>query len=264
MLPFLQLFGKQIPLYSLMTLAGIGCAVLYLRLRLKPSGLPEADVELAFLYALLGGGIGAKLLYLATCWETFVSELPYLFRVPQLFLAKYFNGGFVFYGGLFGCLLAVWIYCRCCRLDYFAFIRLMLPAFPLFHAFGRIGCFCAGCCYGVHTDAFFGVVFHHSDFAPNGEPLVPVQLFEAFGEFLLFLCLARAAAKQTDGRKLLGIYLTAYGLLRFVLEFFRGDPYRGFIGALSLSQAISVVCAAAGLLFFFRSRSGAQKQVLLP
>lgn len=241
-------------MYSLAALAGIGLAALYVKLRLRAYPALEADVELIFLYALIGGAIGAKVLYLFTLWDEFVSELPYLFSMPAAFLNKYLSGGFVFYGGLFGALFGAWLYCRCCRLDFFMIAWLMLPAFPLFHAFGRIGCFLAGCCYGVHTDAFFGVIFHHSEFAPNGVPLVPIQLFEAAAEFALFAWLA-VSAERTDGQKLLGVYLAVYGVLRFILEFFRGDDYRGFIGPLSLSQAISIVCAAAGLWLLIRRRT---------
>lgn len=248
MLPFISVFGKQIPMYGIAALSGVAFAVLYLKLCEKSASVSEADLELAFLYALIGAAVGAKLLYLMVSWRDLSVDLPYLSRFPVAFIEKYLYGGFVFYGGLFGALFAAWLYCKLCCIDYFEIIQIALPAFPLIHAFGRIGCFCAGCCYGVSTGAFFGVTFRHSPFAPNGIPLVPVQLMEASVEFLLLFLLANASFRKKSGKCMLGAYMIAYGVLRFVLEFFRGDPYRGFIGTLSVSQCISALCVITGAL----------------
>ena len=117
---------------------------------------------------------------------------------------------------------------------------------PLFHAFGRIGCFFMGCCYGKES-SLLGIEFENSPIAPNHVPLIPVQLFEAAAELLLFFFTAFSAYRKKNGFFLLGIWLVAYGLIRFVTEFFRGDDYRGFIGALSLSQVISIFTAISGV-----------------
>jgi len=96
-----------------------------------------------------------------------------------------------------------------------------------------------GCCYG-RPSIRWGVLFSQSDIAPRDIPLLPVQMYEAVGELLLFVVLARLGAKGMDGRKMLIIYLFSYGVLRFLLEFLRGDLYRGFLLDLSVSQVISV------------------------
>lgn len=57
--------------------------------------------------------------------------------------------------------------------------------FSLAQGFGRIGCFCAGCCYGRETHAWYGITFTHSDFAPNGVSLIPTQLISSAGDFLI-------------------------------------------------------------------------------
>lgn len=254
MLPYVRIFGKPLPMYSIATLFGVALAVLYLKIRERSEKGLQADLELAFLYAWVGAAAGAKLLYLMICGRGFLSELPYLFTAPNAFLEKYLYSGFVFYGGLFGALSAVWLYCRFCCLELCRFTRVLLPLFPLIHSFGRVGCFCAGCCYGIPASAFFGVTFHHSPFAPNGEPLVPVQLMEAAAELVIFVILARKSALGKSGASMTGGYLAAYGILRFWLEFLRGDKYRGFIGAWSIAQYLSVICAATGFYILCRGK----------
>ena len=116
--------------------------------------------------------------------------------------------------------------------------------------FGRIGCFLAGCCYGVESE-LFGIVFSNSLAAPNDVKLLPVQLMEAAAELLLFLILLLMKKKGSRGKTLLYTWTIAYAALRFVIEFFRGDEYRGFIGALSTAQVFSVIMIILVLVFLF-------------
>ena len=117
-------------------------------------------------------------------------------------------------------------------------LQVLIQLVPLVHGFGRVGCFLMGCCYGVPSR--FGIAFTCSPIAPNGVRLLPVQLIEAAGEGALFFAFTRPGAQRRGGQWMLGVYLASYGVLRFLLEFFRGDDYRGFLGALSLSQVISI------------------------
>lgn len=240
-------------MYGGMILLGIAACLIYYPCAVKRRTIPKADMELAWIYSVVGSFVGAKLLWLLTVWQEFVEELPYLFKIPGAFLEKYLSGGFVFYGGLFGALLAAWLYCRVNRLSFWELCRCMLPILPLFHAFGRLGCFCMGCCYGCPSAAF-GISFTCSEIAPNGVPLLPVQLIEAAGELLLFLVLHLKARQPNNGKGMLCIWLISYGLLRFILEFFRGDGYRGFLGALSVSQVLSILALALAGLILLRDR----------
>ena len=108
--------------------------------------------------------------------------------------------------------------------------------------------FLEGCCYGKETSLWFGVVYENSRIAPNGIKLIPVQLIEAIAEFALFFILVYLRKKRMRSVNLLSVYLICYGILRFVLEFFRGDDYRGFVGAISLSQLISIFTIILGIL----------------
>ena len=254
MLPYITIGNRSVPMYAVMILAGVIAALLYYRHSIRRSDFPEADADLALIYNVIGVFLGAKLLWLATVWSGFLSELPYLFTSTQLFLQKYLAGGFVFYGGLFGGLLAAWLYCRINKLPFFELARVLMPVVPLFHAFGRLGCFFVGCCYGCVSE-HFGLIFTHSEIAPNGVPLLPVQLVEAAGEFALFFLLARLSRKEESGRTLFSTWMICYAVLRFVLEFFRGDDYRGFLGVLSVSQFFSLIAVGLAAVALVTNRA---------
>lgn len=187
-----------------------------------------------------------------SCIHIFIRELPALFTRTAPFLEKYLYSGLVFYGGLYDCLLALLCYCRANRLDI-SVLCPYLPAIPLFHAFGRIGCFCMGCCYGIVS--VHGIRFTQSQIAPNGIPLIPVQLIEAAAELLIFVVLVCLLKKRPSTGQVFGLYLLLYGIVRFFLEFLRGDQYRGFLFALSISQIISLVGIAAGSLLLLLEKS---------
>jgi len=124
------------------------------------------------------------------------------------------------------------------------------------HGFGRIGCFNAGCCYGVPTDSIFGVVF--SDPVCQARPLNvslhPTQLYEAaliFG-ILAFLLIYKNS-KKFDGQLFI-LYLIIYASGRSVLEMLRGDLERGFViqDWLSNSQFISLLLIGVAVYFYVK------------
>lgn len=248
MLPYITILGKEIPMYGLMAALGCLFAVLYLKIAQRRHPELEADSELALVYGIIGVFVGAKLFYLIIIFPQLLEDLPYLFSEPALFFQNYLYSGFVFYGGLAGAVAAVVLYCRIAKVRLKGILQLLTPMLPLIHGFGRIGCLMAGCCYGreaaIHR---FGIVFPASSAAPAGIPLVPVQLYEAIAELLIFVLLVILFRKNWRGDAMLYLYLVCYGLVRFVLEFYRGDTYRGFIGPLSISQVIALGCILIGI-----------------
>ena len=254
MLPFIEVLGKQIPMYSVMTLLGAVLGLLYFKLREKKMRFPEADAELALIYCFLGLLIGAKILYLITVWPEFVYDLRFVFSQTDAFLQKYLQGGFVFYGGMLGAVFSGWLYCRINKLDFFALCEVLMPVFALLHAFGRFGCFCMGCCYGTLSETL-GIAYTHSPVAPNGIPLLPVQLFEAAFELTMSGILAIMARRGNSGRAMLSLWSVSYGVFRFGLEFFRGDSIRGSIGIFSTSQWISIFVVILGIVVWVRRKT---------
>jgi phosphatidylglycerol:prolipoprotein diacylglycerol transferase len=122
-----------------------------------------------------------------------------------------------------------------------------MPSIALAQGFGRIGCFFAGCCYGEEAKNNFGIVFHHSEFAPNDIRLIPTQPISSALNFLNFFALIFLAKRTKADGQVAGFYLIFYSVGRFIIEFFRGDLERGAVGPLSTSQFISVFLFLIGL-----------------
>ena len=132
----------------------------------------------------------------------------------------------------------------------FKYFSLMIPGMVLGHAFGRVGCFLAGCCYGMPTDGPFGVIFPEGSAAANqygyGTPVLPTQLFEAAFELIFFAVMMFTYKKSKYFE--VEIYSIGYGVFRFILEFFRGDD-RGSTGFfLTPAQFLCILFVTAGVL----------------
>lgn len=247
--PYLLIGGLKLPVYWLMSLLGLALAAALLRQRNRCYRLPGDDVLHIGVLAMVGALIGAKLLYVLTV-------LPQLITYASLWLAEpilLLSGGAVFYGGLYGGLAAALLYCRKYRVDQARAVALFTPAIPLFHACGRVGCFFSGCCWGVPWER--GLVYREALAAPNGVPLLPVQLISAALLLLLFFLLLLAETKLRQKHLLLPLYLALYSAGRFILEFFRGDTLRG-IFLLSTSQWIAAATLCGLVIWFFRRSKG--------
>lgn len=250
MYPYITVFERTIPTYGLCMTCGILLCFLSMRVYTRSHGIryqEEGAYDLAFIWGVIGAIVGAKILYLITVLPSFLTDLPQLISSPVPFLDTYFKGGFVYYGGFYGVLLSIWIFSKAENLPIGQLIYALLPGGILAHSIGRVGCFMEGCCYGRPTQSRIGVIFTKSSIAPDNVPLIPVQLIEAGGEFLLFIIVLMMIRKGTKAQRILSFYMIAYGCMRFALEFFRYDSYRGFIGPLSLSQLISIITVILGI-----------------
>ena len=230
-------------LLALAYLAGLRLAIVRARTR----GLnPERVMDLG-IWIIVSALIGAKLLLLVTDWRLFTANPRQLLSLAQ-------SGG-VFYGGLIlAVIVALW-YIRRHKLPMWTTTDVFAPGIALGHVIGRLGCFLAGCCYGKVTTVPWAVVFTDPFAQANaGTPLNvhlhPTQLYESGAEALILVGLL---ALEKRGRPFPGrtfwSYMLAYGISRFVIEFFRGDAGRGlyFQEAISLSQLISVVLVPLSL-----------------
>lgn len=233
---FFQIGEYQIPSYGLMIVLGIITANIIGLFILKKNDLDFNNFIVLEAYTFLGGFSGAKFLYLVIEFR----NIDWL----KIFNFEYFNqlmiGGFVFYGGLIGGLLTLFLGGYLHKIDVRPYIRHFIPLLPWIHSFGRIGCFLAGCCYGCAYDGRLSVIFPTDSYAPSGIPLFPVQLVEAILLLVLSLFLLYLEHTKKDFY-ILGAYIILYGIIRFFLEFYRGDLLRGHFGLLSTSQWISLI-----------------------
>jgi phosphatidylglycerol:prolipoprotein diacylglycerol transferase len=228
--------------YGLMIAIGIIAAYLAAEYRAKKMNLNHnLIIDLTF-WGLIGGLIGAKLLY-------FITEINSILANPKILLD--IKNGLVIYGGIIGGCFSGYLFCRKHKLNFLKYFDLAMPSIALAQGFGRIGCFLAGCCYGIKTNSPFGIVFHQSLYAPNNIRLIPTQLISSGLNFLHFFVLIFLAKKVKADGQITGLYFIFLGIGRFIVEFYRGDLERGHIGNLSTSQFISIFFVMFGCAIFF-------------
>lgn len=258
MCPSITVFGKEIAMYGLCILVGFIVGTCFAILRGKKMQVPSEDVLYAALLGGVGIGVGGKLLYLITIADKLWEYRVQLMENKELLLYV-MQGGFVFYGGLIGAFVVILIYCKVYKIDKSKMLLSILPSVPLIHAFGRIGCFCAGCCYGIPYDGPCHMIFEHSPVAPLGVPLFPVQLFESGINVFLYIVLEVIAHKTKSIRICLATYMLGYGIMRFCLEFLRGDAARGFLWGLSTSQWISILLILGAIIILCKRKRNSVK-----
>lgn len=229
-----------IHMYGLMIALGFLSAYCLCVHRGKKKGLSEEILWGILCCAIVGGLLGTRLLY-------YIVELPAILKNPSILWD--FKNGYVVYGGIIGGVLVSFFYCRKKKVSFLKYFDLVMPSVALAQGLGRLGCFFAGCCYGKETDAWYGITFRHSNFAPNNVKLIPTQLISSAGDFAICgILLFYASKKPRDGR-VASAYLMLYGVGRFIVEFWRND-YRGSIGWMSTSQLISVGIVTIGALLY--------------
>lgn len=223
MAPIIQIV---LPAYGFLTVIGFTAAFIILYMRSRSKGLSLLNIVQTGIFAILGLAVGSRILFAVT-------SIPEMIAHPENIAAMIIGGGFVFYGGLFGAMGALLLYCRLKKLDRAMVFNIIVPCFPLFHFFGRIGCFMSGCCYGIPCSFGFEMV------SAPGVLRFPVQLAEAVCNVIILIVLLVLERKRphTD---LLKVYLLSYAICRFILEFLRGDEIRGIWLFLSTSQWISL------------------------
>ena len=247
---YFSIFGLNIPGYGLCITLGVIVANLAALYFVRKEGRRFDDLILIEAYCLLGAFVGAKLLYIIVSFNDIDWE-----SVKTLEgLSKLMSSGFVFYGGLIGGIGMILLGGKIHGVDSKYYIKNYIFTAPLGHAFGRIGCYCAGCCYGMEYHGPGAIVFPEGSFAPAGVELFPVQLTESLCLFLIAFVMM-FLKKKGKSEHLIEIYLIGYGIVRFILEFLRNDAYRGVYFGISTSQWISILAVAGGIaLWVFKLR----------
>ena len=233
---YFEIFGLKISYYgfiiAIAMLLGVACAIIIVKKKDIKADMP---INLA-LYALPLAIIGARIYY---CIFNGVNSFWQIFEI--------WNGGMAIYGGVIGGFLGVLI---CCKIHKYSLLQacdIACPCLILGQAVGRIGCYFAGCCYGVETTdpalMFFplsvqiGGVWHLATF-----------FYESFFDFLGFIFLFVLVSKTNIKGVVLSNYLITYGTIRAVLEYFRDPAESLVIGStgIRVSLLLSLILVVVG------------------
>jgi len=189
-------------------------------------------------------------------------EDPTRYWNDPLALFRNFNTGFVFYGSLVLAIPALLLFVRAAKIPMLPMLDVIAVTACIAHGFGRLGCFMAGCCYGLPHTGWTSVTFTNprSSAEPLHTPLHPAQLYDAFSIFtIMAILLFLSKRKQFHGQVFL-VYVMLYAIGRSVVETFRGDVERGFLieNVLSNSQFISGLLFAGAFYFYLKLRKSAK------
>jgi phosphatidylglycerol:prolipoprotein diacylglycerol transferase len=246
-------FGSfNLPTYGLMAAFGLIFGLLLIVKLGREQGLDPDKLWNLGIIAILSGIFGAKLLMVLV-------DLSYYRSHPaELFSFSTLQAGGVWSGGLLLALaMCVW-YMRANHMPVLRTCDVFAPGLALGHAFGRVGCFAAGCCFGRETHVPWAVTFTNplansiSD-TPLHVPLHPTQLYEMVLELCNCLFLVWLIRHKKFEGEIIGTYMIVYGVGRYFIEFFRGDEGRGdFLGFMSGTQAIAICLVIFGGLLWMR------------
>lgn len=189
--------------------------------------------DLAF-WVMIGGILGARIGYIIGNLGYYAEHPAEIIRIDQ--------GGLVFYGGVLGCILVVIFMARRQKEPVWSMADFTVSPLPLGHALGRIGCFLNGCCYGTETDCSLGVDMQDAT-------RHPVQLYSVGLNLLLYVFLLWLYPRKRRDGNVLAAYCLGYPLIRFFLEFFRGDQRVRFLN-LTAAQYVSILIFILGLLLW--------------
>jgi phosphatidylglycerol:prolipoprotein diacylglycerol transferase len=266
--PFqLQLGPIAVTGYGLMMMVAFLMAGWAMQLELRRRGLDEeyaADIVIA---AVIGGLIGAKVWYVVVNrdWDALVRR-----------------GGFVWYGGFLGGVVAVLLNGWRLRVPPRYTMELTAPALAVGYALGRVGCFLVNDDYGTPTSLPWGMKFPrglppttvenlshlHVSFPPGTDPSTvvavhPTQIYETIAMLIVFALLWRLRGRRHAIGWLFGVYLVLAGIERFLVEFVRAKDDRVF-GPLSIAQVTSLVVILAGVLVMIWLRSPEAGEAPIP
>ena len=231
--------GFTIYSYGVLLAAAYLLGLQFALIRARSRGLDRERVMDLGIWIIISALVGAKLLLLVVDYRPFLAN-------PRTVVDLLRSGG-VFYGGLIAAVTVALVYIWRHRMPMWTTTDVFAPGIALGHVVGRLGCLLAGCCFGRPTSVPWAISFHDPNaFATSGTPLGvslhPTQLYEAGAEalILVFLLAFERRGRPFPGRTFWS-YMLLYGVSRFIIEFYRGDPRGTVFDALSTSQFVSVI-----------------------
>ena len=254
--PLFSIFGIDIDMYAIFILIGLIACFIFTYIAMKKSGYSSSARDMILIIGVFAIALGFLFATLTQSIYDFIAnpEGGFQFTGKMTFLGGLIGGVIVYLGLYF-----LYVYVINPRLKENNFLksdmnkgvwellRFAPISITIAHAFGRLGCFSAGCCGGIETDAWYGI-----QFPGEAHKEIPTQLFEAIFLFIISAVMIVLYFKF-HFKYNMGVYLIGYGVWRFLIEFIRGDVVeRGkFVPGLTPSQFWAILMVIGGIAFFF-------------
>ena len=222
--------------YGAVIVLGVIFIYHFLKSRVKKYGISGEELSNIIFYTFIAAFIGGKLFY-------YLQE-PTKYIADPSRMMKNMGSGFVFYGSLIFAIPTIVYMLKRKSVPIREFLDILAFVGPIIHSFGRLGCFLAGCCYGLPWEDGPGVVFRNplTKARPMDIPLYPTQLFDIAVNVGILIVLIYIAKKKRFQGQLFLVYIMMYGVGRSIVELFRGDSERGYIlDLITHSQLIAVI-----------------------
>lgn len=230
------IFGFPVHSFGLMVAIGFGVGA-WRMLKIAPRYNISSDRAFDFIFtSLIAGIIGSRLLYVIINHSDYT--LKTMFQV--------WNGGLSFHGGLILGIIAGWIFAKIYKLNFLTLLDMLAPTVCIGYAFGRIGCFLNGCCYGIETTSCIGIPMQTDSGIIMAEP---TQLYSVLAGITMFLILRKLEFTNKKVGFIFVNYILMYGLYRFIIEFFRYHMPKDYIlKFITQGQFISIIMFAVALI----------------
>ena len=233
MYPYLNFFGTPVSSYFLViSLASLLGSLWFIR-RSAARGLRQVVAIDLTLVTLVAGFLGARALHV-------VYEEPLLYRLHPAAVLEFWNGGFVFLGGVASAWIAAVVFCVFRKEAFWFWADIAAPAIALGYAIGRFGCFLNGCCYGGICELPWSIYMH-------GGFRHPTQLYASLWELALVVVLVLNERRFKVPGRLFNTWLILHAVGRIIMENFREDPRGAALGGLSIGIWMSVTLIGLGL-----------------
>ena len=257
---FFRILGLTIRWYGMLMATGFLAGLTLVGILARRRGRSFSFASDLLFWVMISGILGARIVHVLANWKVYSAEPLEILRINQ--------GGLVYYGGFLGAGVALWIVARIQHMHVWDLTDLVVPALPLGHALGRIGCFMNGCCHGAPSIGSLAVRYPAESpawithvyagritrFDPLSLPVHPTQFYAAAANLVICGCLVALYVRRSRRGTVTAAYLLLYPPARFLIEFLRGDE-RVHWGYWSSAQVLGTVLFAIGVALWMWSRN---------
>lgn len=226
--------------YAVLIVSAIVLSLILLYFTKKKYDIKYEDFLEIFIFALMGGVLGARLFYVLFNLEYYLRNISQILNIQ--------NGGLAIYGGILAGAGISYIVCRIKKINFFDFADYVVPYVALSQGIGRIGNFFNVEAYGIETSSFFRMGI---ETAYGYIEVHPCFLYEMIGCFAIFIVLKLLQNKQKYKGEIFEFYLIFYGIIRFFVERLRSDSLT-FYGV-KVSCIISLIAVILGLSLYIKN-----------